>query len=583
MRGRRGSAIVMLAIAALGMAIVPGVRASDTGETAPMPTVRYVLRPVDGGGEIRALDVSIEISGAAGGPQQALFTLPLVSWNVPTVAAALPRLAARDERGSFALQASDEGEDEAKLRHWFPERRTVGKVTLGYSVPPVSADAPRGAAPPVEPRAEAGAISGGAAIVLLRPASAQAHFSIEWDLGALPPGSAGLHSPMPPPREAQRADFLDEVYYMAGRLDRYPTAAVADGFFAAWQGEPPFAARALMQWTAELYGHYEKFFGTAPAPYGVFMRRNPVNAGGGMGMHRSFIVTFGEDRGNDPGELKLTLAHEMFHTFQPMLTAGEAEGGQLAASWFNEGLATYYQRTLPLRFGLLDAAAFLADLNFHAGRYYTSAMANVPNSQVAANFWKDTRIRTLPYDRGFLYFATVDESMRRASSGQRSLDDLMLAMKRLERSAGRPIVRQDWADLLQHELGAQAVDEFERVLAGGTPLPSSEAFGPCFRRVAKPLRRYELGFEPAVLTESPRRVRGLVPGSAAQAAGLREGDIILKPVPQDQIQGEQTGLLTLSIRRGDESTEITYLPRGETVEAWQWERVPGDTSAACAL
>ncbi len=95
--------------------------------------------------------------------------------------------------------------------------------------------------------------------------------------------------------------------------------------------------------------------------------------------------------------------------------------------------------------------------------------------------------------------------------------------------------------------------------------------------------RYELGFEPAVLTESPRRVRGLVPGSAAQAAGLREGDIILKPVPQDQIQGEETGLLTLSIRRGDESTEITYLPRGEPVEAWQWERVPGDTSAACAL
>ena len=41
--------------------------------------------------------------------------------------------------------------------------------------------------------------------------------------------------------------------------------------------------------------------------------------------------------------------------------------------------------------------------------------------------------------------------------------------------------------------------------------------------------------------------------------------------------------LTLEIARGDETLTLTYLPRGETVQAWQWERVEGVPDSACAL
>ncbi|MEH3158514.1 MAG: hypothetical protein PGN08_05975 [Sphingomonas taxi] len=58
--------------------------------------------------------------------------------------------------------------------------------------------------------------------------------------------------------------------------------APARGFFAAWQGTPPFDAAALMRWTGTLYDRYAGFFGQkAPPPYGVFLRYNPINAGGG--------------------------------------------------------------------------------------------------------------------------------------------------------------------------------------------------------------------------------------------------------------------------------------------------------------
>jgi hypothetical protein len=148
---------------------------------------------------------------------------------------------------------------------------------------------------------------------------------------------------------------------------------------------------------------------------------------------------------------------------------------------------------------------------------------------------------------------------------------------------GESVSRQTWGDLLAREAGPAATLEFEHMLAGTPVLPESDAFGPCFRRTIRALRRYQLGFDPKVLIEPSRTIRGLIPGSAAQTAGLRDGDKILKPVPQDGIQGNQTERLTLSIQREDTTFTVTYLPRGETVPTYQWERVPGVPDSACSV
>ena len=79
------------------------------------------------------------------------------------------------------------------------------------------------------------------------------------------------------------------------------------------------------------------------------------------------------------------------------------------------------------------------------------------------------------------------------------------------------------------------------------------------------------------MAERKRIVRGLLPGSAVAQAGLRNGDEILKPFGQDSVQEDQHQTLTLQIRRDGKDFTIAYLPRGETVQAYQWERVPGCT------
>ena len=141
---------------------------------------------------------------------------------------------------------------------------------------------------------------------------------------------------------------------MGGQVGHEPDRPAADGFFSAWQGTPPFDARALLQWTHGLYDDYLRFFGARGVTYNVFLRRNKVNPGGGVEVANSFVGTY--DDGTPVEDFKLTLAHEMVHTFVGALD----EKDELAASWFAEGLAVYYQRLLPYRAGVREQAV-LAD------------------------------------------------------------------------------------------------------------------------------------------------------------------------------------------------------------------------------
>jgi len=511
-----------------------------------------------------------------------LLAMPHVTSNVPTIAAAIGELEARDDQGRLQLHYRDQGDGPTRQREWYAARSVAGTLRFAYRAAMTEALAARGAAPPIELRSGENAFSGAGATFLLHPPSGRYDITLDWDLTGVGHDARALSSLQGLNTRDVGMEALDSSYFMAGQIGVYPNTPDATGFFSAWQGKTPFDAQQLLSWTQQLRQHYQSFFAVPATPYGVFLRRNRVNPGGGMGMYNSFIVTYDDDRGNDPAELKLTLAHEMFHTFQPHM-GSEYDGESLADSWFNEGMAMFYQARLPFRYGMIDSDAFLADLNFIAARYYTNILGNVPNSEVPARFWQDTRIRTLPYDRGFLYFVTVDEAMRKTSGGRESLDDLMLVMlaKQQQQQQDR-ITLKDWEAALRDSLGETAVVQLHVMLDGGTPLPSSDAFGHCFERISLPMRRYELGFAPEVLTESPRIVRDVVAGSAAEKSGILDGDEITQPVGQDQIQGEQDGILTLHLLRAGKPLTVSYKPRGESVRTWQWHRKDTPETVTCS-
>ncbi|MDG3439280.1 hypothetical protein [Nitrospirillum amazonense] len=550
---------------------------------AAAPQLAVTLKPAaadgagpNGEGIVPFVDVTVEIPDVAVEAGAPLLRLPLVANNVKSVADTLTNLTASDAAGSVALTAKDDADRPAMAyRHWTAARVVKGALTVRYRAPITTLANPRGAAPPLELRTDGGGFSGAAETFLILPeADAKYGLALRWDLSAAGPGAAGVSNfgtgdvtssgPL-------SADDLGATYVMGGAIHRYPEVPPKQGFFSAWQGSPPFDGTELMRWTESLYHHYLGYFeAVGMPPYGVFLRPNLVNAGGGVELNGAFIGTF--DQKTDVKDFKFTLAHEMVHTFVRSLDASKADGPQgLTSSWFSEGIAVYYQNRLPLRAGMITGDEFLKDLNTTAARYYTNALNGTPNSAIPDRFWADTRIRVLPYDRGALYFALVDGEVRKASQGKRSLDDLILAMLDRRRH-GRPMDHAAWVAIITKELGPRGKVELDAMLNGALVLPDDDAFGPCFTRTTAPLRRYQLGFDPEVLIQPKRIVHGLIPGSAAADAGLREGDEIVKPVPQDMIQGNQQATLTLQIRRDGQVFPITYLPRGETVQAYQWAR-----------
>lgn len=541
------------------------------------PDLSITLAPVaDPRGALTRMDVAIRFEAPPQG--DALAAIALTANTVETSAGHMEALAFSDAKGALPVEARDAARDgDNRDRTWKPLRPVEGAVTVSYRLA-IDPAQPEQAKPQYELRASDGGLSGAGNAFLVLPADTLPRdLVVHWDLARAGKDARGVSSiGVGDSRSSHplRADQIAGGYYMAGQVGTYAKGT----FFGTWQGRFGFNGPDLMDWAARLQAFYGTFFDQRPASFGVFARTNHVNPGSGIGLTDSFAFTFSEK--TPIADLESLLAHEMVHAWINSLGDSMDAPGGLGLSWFGEGLAVHYQRILPFRAGLISSQAFLDDLNSTAGRYYTNALIATPNAQIAEGFWKDTRIRVLPYDRGSLYFASVDAQIRAASQGKRSLDDLVRHML-AERRADRPMDLALWKRLLGQELGARGLADFDAMLAGGTVLPPSDAFGPCFERVTRPMKRFDLGFDPLILVAKDRIVAGLKPGSSAEAAGLRNGDRILNRFPQDALQGDQKAEVTLEVERGGQQLRIAYLPRGETVPGtYQWQARAGTDCAA---
>lgn len=546
-----------------------------SGAALADPSLSVLLRPsrmdeAKGQGSVAVELRFSALPAKAGAP---LLTLPIVIANTATVAETLTELKATDADGELPLTVRDDpARDLVWSRHWLAGRATRGPVAVRYRAPVDNTPPTRGSGPPYALRTEGGGVSGvGNTFILLPEDKTARKISLRWDLAALPKGSTATSSfgegdvalPDGP------ADQLASTVFMAGPMKREPGVVSQTGFSSAWLGQPPFDPAPLMAWTNRLHGWMSGFFQdkTVP-PYRVFLRYNPINAGGGTALTRSFLTTYGADTTGD--SLKGTLSHEMVHTW----TASDA--GQ----WYGEGIAVHYQGLLPFRAGLLSPEEFLEDLNDTARRYYANPLNGTPDGEIAPRFWEDSRIRVLPYDRGGLYFAVLDGKIRRASNGKRSVDDLVREMNR-RFSVGQKANDAAWVELVVKQLGEDGRRLHQSMLAGALMLPEPDDFGPCFTRTTARTRRFELGFEPKSLVGTTKTIRGLIAGSEAAKAGLMDGDVVTYAVALDGVQGDPAATLTLKVTRDGKTFPLTYLPRGEAVEVYQWARKPGTEGLKC--
>ncbi len=549
------------------------------------PSFRLVLRPVvNAAGQVTDVGVSATITGEAEKGNTA-FTLkiPVIFGGVPGIADGVKDLEVRDSLGAVALEQVDDNPDASRFvyfRNWHAPRALRGSISLKYryhlAVPHPNPG------PPFDLRSNGGGVSGAGAGFLLLPTDNRVFdVQLNWDLQGMPAGSQGAssmgngnvraHVPM---------EVLLASFYIAGPLKTYPEKGEAGGFSAAWLGTPPFNADEVMAKSAKAYSDFCSFFRDSnPPPFHVFMREGRDNVSeGGAALTNSFML-FLPPEANLTRDVDGVIAHEMVHHF-----VGELEGKPGFISWYAEGLAEYYSRIQVFRAGLLSIPQFLEKINHKAVRYYTNPFINLPNDEVPNKFWTSRNAQMVPYDRGFFYFAEVNAKLRAATAGKKSLDDLIRVMIEQQKQ-GKPVTQQTWLDSVEKILGASAIKEFQSVIVEGQTLaPDPDAFGPCFERHPMTLRTFDFGFdERASLYIPPRLIHGLVKGSAAEAAGLRNGDEVLEPIDTDAVRSNPEMKVKLKIRRGDKVMEIEYLPRGAEVQGYDWVRIPHVPDAQCRI
>ncbi len=253
------------------------------------------------------------------------------------------------------------------------------------------------------------------------------------------------------------------------------------------------------------------------------------------------------------------VSHEAFHLWNGgrlRPAPGRAEGYW---KWFQEGFTEYYAWLGLMRAGLVSDTAVVDAINTALRRYTANRAAwTATADSLERYYWTSQDYRDLPYRKGLILGLVTDLSIRAASRGRRSLDDVMRGLLRAAGSTGYD------AALLRTELTRidPALESFYgEYLVGAAPLP----MGDWCRELrldceTQDVRIFDLGFESdsARVTEGARVLR-VTDGSGAARAGMRPGDVLTGRV--SYWSGDPTRQAMIEVRRATgETAQLAYLP-----------------------
>jgi hypothetical protein len=517
-----------------------------TAAAAPNPTATLRLTAHCDTGEL-------EVALAARIAGKPVFRLDDVVHGSPGMAKLVSAAEASDARGSLPL-VRRKGESLELVG----SRAAAGLVTLRYRARSI-AMADRGARYGL--RHDATGIGGLGAFFLVLPESRRRErVAIEWAPATGCQGMQGLASVGE--LTGELADLRGAAFFF-GKPRQH-----ADGsLHAAWFGAPALDTAAATEWAGKAFTVLRAFFGDRDrAPYHVFVRVVPDmgERANGMGQPRSMLGAIGPRTPYGP-RLRTNLAHEMLHRWLGLrLRIAGAEG---RGYWFTEGFTVYYANALMLRAGLVTPDEFLAEVNGTVTRHVANSRSTASNAEIARDFTTDDAVSVVPYTRGALYAAELDAAIRKASRDRRSLDDLILG---LYRTGPREVPVAKFRAAVARELGKAGVARFDAVIQRGeTPDPPSDAYGPCFERVSRAIAAFDLGFDDR-RSLGENKIRGLVAGSAAAKAGLREGDTLVEVEATPMLSDRE---VKVTIDRG-KPIVLRYLPAGPTRPGFSWVHAP---------
>lgn len=149
----------------------------------------------------------------------------------------------------------------------------------------------------------------------------------------------------------------------------------------------------------------------------------------GTGLQHAFTAFATPHKLLEVKDLHHLFHHELMHEWIGGRIRNGCAGNDMQMAWFSEGFTEYFALKNMLKGGFLSAEQYMDRLNERIFRgLYRSPLREAPNSMVAARFFLDPEVETLPYQRGCVFAFFLDNAIKAGSAGQRNLHGLMIEL-----------------------------------------------------------------------------------------------------------------------------------------------------------
>jgi predicted metalloprotease with PDZ domain len=367
-------------------------------------------------------------------------------------------------------------------------------------------------------------------------------------------------------RRQKFVDFLgafEHAVYTGGDFRILERRVASKPVLVALRGSWKFSDEDFVELVEKIVAVEREFWRDYDYPYYLITLiplEGPPNALsiGGTGLTNSF-ATFVTTNA-ELNDLRFLLAHELFHNWNsPKL--GRLPDPEQLSYWISEGFTDYYTYTLLLRAGLFTPGEYAGRYNEMLRAYYLSPARDASNERVLAEFWTDPDVGQLPYWRGALLAMKWDTMIRRATGGRHSLDDVMRDLfEEAKEDRSRPLTAEVLDRHVRRYAGQGILADVARHVTGGEPIPPDpDGLGGGFALREVETAPFDLGLDLEAL-KSKKEIAGVRPDSAAYAAGLRDGQTVVRRKPI--YVGDATKHVEITVSDAEGERTITYLPAG---------------------
>lgn len=340
-------------------------------------------------------------------------------------------------------------------------------------------------------------------------------------------------------REGNYHDLVDKPFFV-GRMD-YDSTQVA----GVWTRLATYPAGALtgparsQVWDeiGKMIPAEAEVFQETPWPHYTIMMIFDSAFGGGSALEHanSHVGIYSSGFIGSPILASIT-AHEIFHAWNvkrlrpaDMVPYRYDRMEPTVWLWVSEGITDYYADLAIVRAGIITTEQFLAVTGGKIATVAETAPTALEDASLSTWISPTDGSKYIYYQKGSLAGFMLDILIRDASDNRRSLDDVMRELYRTTYKAGRGFTGTDWWRVVSKAAGGKSFSGFAaNYVDGREPYPWAEILPLAgLRMTADTIREPRLGIATAQDSAGGILVTQLMPGSSAEEAGVRTGDVLL--------------------------------------------------------